>query len=60
MRGVSVLVLTKNEEQDLPGCLETIIGWCDDVHVYDSYSTDETVSFARSVGARVTSRRFDN
>jgi glycosyltransferase involved in cell wall biosynthesis len=60
MTGISVLVLTKNEEKDLPGCLETIIGWCDDIHVYDSLSTDGTVALASSVGARITSRKFDN
>jgi glycosyltransferase involved in cell wall biosynthesis len=60
MSGISVLVLTKNEEQDLPGCLETVIGWCDDIQVFDSYSTDGTVAIARGVGARVTCRTFDD
>ena len=56
---ISVLILTKNEEQDLPGCLESV-RWSDDVHVYDSYSTDRTVEIARAMGARVTQRRFDD
>jgi glycosyltransferase involved in cell wall biosynthesis len=60
MSKVSVLVLTKNEEQDLPGCLETVIGWSDDIHVFDSLSTDGTVAYARSVRANVTSRPFDD
>ncbi|MGF6374464.1 glycosyltransferase involved in cell wall biosynthesis [Paraburkholderia sp. RAU6.4a] len=60
MSKVSVLVLTKNEEQDLPGCLETVIGWCDDIHVFDSLSTDGTVAYARSVCANVISRPFDD
>ncbi|KXV16875.1 glycosyl transferase family 2 [Caballeronia megalochromosomata] len=60
MSGVSVLVLTRNEEQDLPGCLESVRGWCDDIHVYDSLSTDRTVALAHLVGAVVTSRKFDN
>jgi len=29
---ISVLILTLNEEQDLPGCLDTV-SWCDDIHV---------------------------
>jgi glycosyltransferase involved in cell wall biosynthesis len=50
---VSVLILTKNEEKDLPGCLESV-AWSNDIHVYDSYSSDNTVSIAKNFGARVT------
>lgn len=57
MTGVSVLILTKNEERDLPACLESV-AWCDDIHVYDSGSTDATAAIARSVGAHVTSRVY--
>ncbi|PMS37041.1 glycosyltransferase involved in cell wall biosynthesis [Trinickia symbiotica] len=60
MSGVSVLILTKNEENDLPGCMESVIEWCDDIHVYDSFSTDRTVEIASRLGARVTRRQFDN
>ena len=56
---ISVLILTKNEQQDLPGCLKSV-AWCDDVHVYDSMSTDTTVELASAWGARVTRRPFDN
>jgi glycosyltransferase involved in cell wall biosynthesis len=56
---ISVLVLTKNEEQDLPGCLASV-SWSDDVHVFDSFSTDATVSIAEGLGARVAQRVFDN
>lgn len=54
---ISVLILTKNEELDLPGCLESL-QWCDDVHVLDSMSTDATVSIATSFGAKVASNAF--
>jgi glycosyltransferase involved in cell wall biosynthesis len=56
---ISILILTKNEEQDLPGCLESV-RWSDDIHVLDSYSTDQTLEIARMGGARVTQRHFDN
>lgn len=56
---ISVLVFTKNEEQDLPGCLEAV-SWADDVHVFDSFSTDGTVDIARRLGAKVHQRQFDN
>ena len=58
MSGISVLVLTKNEQQDLPGCLESV-AWSDDVHVLDSQSTDKTLEIAESYGAQVTVRAFD-
>jgi glycosyltransferase involved in cell wall biosynthesis len=59
MTQVSILVLTKNEQQDLPGCLRSV-AWSDDIHVYDSLSTDRTQEIAREFGATVTPRAFDN
>lgn len=59
MSAISVLILTKNEQQDLPGCLASF-AWCDDVHVFDSCSTDDTVRIAKSFGAQVIQRPFDS
>jgi len=56
---ISVVVLTKNEEKDLPGCLESV-AWSDDIHVFDSISSDRTLEVARSHGAVITQRPFDN
>lgn len=56
---VSILVLTKNEEEDLPGCLASV-AWSDDVHVFDSFSSDQTVAIAEGCGAQVQQRVFDN
>lgn len=56
---ISILILTKNEQQDLPGCLDSV-SWSDDIHVYDSMSSDRTVAIAEEAGARVTQRPFDN
>ena len=56
---VSVLILTLNEEINLPGCLESV-KWCDDIVVYDSFSNDQTIEIARAAGARVIQRKFDN
>jgi len=56
---ISVLILTLNEEINLPGCLDSV-KWCDDIVVYDSYSTDRTVEIASEAGARVFQRSFDN
>jgi glycosyltransferase involved in cell wall biosynthesis len=56
---ISILVLTKNEQKDLPQCLESVC-WSDDVIVYDSLSTDDTLGVADRFGARVVQRPFDN
>lgn len=56
---ISVLILTKNEEKDLPGCLASV-SWSDDIQVFDSFSTDRTVEIARTHGAHVTQRAFDS
>jgi glycosyltransferase involved in cell wall biosynthesis len=56
---ISVLILTKNEEQDLPACLDSI-RWSTDIHVLDSFSTDRTVEIAQQAGCIVTQRRFDD
>lgn len=55
--GISILILTKNEQQDLPGCLESV-AWSDDIHVYDSMSTDDTAAIAVKFGAKVTTRDY--
>ncbi|WP_375444577.1 glycosyltransferase family 2 protein [uncultured Fibrella sp.] len=56
---ISILILTKNEEQDLPACLHSV-AWCNDVHVYDSFSSDNTLGIAKAMGATITQRKFDN
>ncbi len=56
---ISILILTRNEEGDLPGCLASV-AWSDDVHVFDSGSTDRTQQIAREAGVHLSERRFDN
>lgn len=55
----SILILTFNEEINLPGCLDSI-SWCDDIWVLDSGSTDRTVEIARNRGCHLLTRKFDN
>lgn len=56
---ISVLILTLNEEDNLPRCFDAL-DWADDVLVVDSFSTDRTVEVAEARGARVLQRRFDD
>jgi glycosyltransferase involved in cell wall biosynthesis len=56
---ISVLILTRNEAQNLPACLASV-AWSDDIHVLDSLSTDGTQAIAAAAGAHVTERAFDD
>ena len=55
---LSVVVIAKNESQNLSRCLASVAGVADDVVVVDSGSTDGTVEIAKSFGARVYQREF--
>jgi glycosyltransferase involved in cell wall biosynthesis len=48
---VSVVILTLNEQINIGACLDSC-AWCDDVHVLDSGSTDQTRAIAEERGAR--------
>lgn len=56
---VSVIILTHNEEQDLPKLLSSL-EWCEDIHVVDSGSSDSTVRRAREHGAIVHENHFQS
>jgi glycosyltransferase involved in cell wall biosynthesis len=56
---ISIFILTKNEEQNIAGCIEAV-RWSDDIHILDSYSTDATVEIAKRLGAKVSLREFDS
>ncbi len=55
---LSVLIITKNEEEHLKELLNSI-DFANEIVVVDSYSTDATVKVAESFGARVLFREFD-
>ncbi|WP_448587295.1 glycosyltransferase family 2 protein [Thermocrinis sp.] len=48
-----MLILTKNEEKDLPRAIRSVKDIADEVVVLDSGSTDATIDLARSLGAKV-------
>lgn len=55
---LTIIVLTLNEERDLPLCLASVAGLPARVFVLDSGSTDRTVTLAREAGATVHTRPF--
>jgi glycosyltransferase involved in cell wall biosynthesis len=55
---ISVVILTRDEEATLSECLDSV-HWCNDIVVFDSFSTDQTVAVARARGVRIVQRKFD-
>ncbi|MEA5418161.1 glycosyltransferase family 2 protein [Spirulina sp. CCNP1310] len=54
----SVYILTYNEAVEIGPCLESILPWCDDVIVVDSFSTDATVAIAQGYNVKVVQHAF--
>jgi len=52
---VSACVITLNEADRIDACLESL-GWCEEIVVVDSHSTDDTRARAAARGARVIER----
>ncbi len=52
MSRISAIVITKNEEKNLPRCLESL-KWADQMIVLDSGSHDQTLEIARAYHAEV-------
>ncbi len=59
MADVTFIILTKNEEKNLPDCLESIRGFARRVVVVDSGSDDATCEIARRMGAEVLVHPFE-
>jgi glycosyltransferase involved in cell wall biosynthesis len=58
--GVSILILTLDEEMNIARCLDSV-QWCDDVVVLDSFSGDRTLEIARAyTNVRTFQRPFDD
>lgn len=56
---LTAIILTRNEEKNIPSCLETL-RWADHLLMLDSFSEDATVELAREAGARVHQSPFVN
>ena len=52
MKKISVAIITKNEEANIRGCLESV-RWADDIVVVDSGSTDQTLKICGQFPVRV-------
>ncbi len=55
---LSAVLITRDEERNLPACLESLRGLAGEIVVVDSGSTDRTAAIAAAAGARVVGHRF--
>ena len=60
MEDVTVLILTKNEEINLPDCLESVKGFAERIVIVDSGRTDATRKIAEDSGADFYVHPFEN
>lgn len=54
-----MIILTLNEEINIKACLDSL-KWSDDIVIFDSYSSDNTLTIAKDFGVRIEQRKFDN
>lgn len=59
MANLTAIILTLNEEQNIRECIDSV-RWVDEIVVFDSFSTDQTLELAESAGARTIQHRFEN
>lgn len=60
MADITAIILTKNEEQNILLCINSIKNIVKRIIVIDSFSTDKTVELARGAGAEVYQHTFEN
>lgn len=59
MNKISVVVITFNEEKNLPRCLASVKTIADEVVVVDSFSTDNTEAISKENGAVFLQHKFE-
>lgn len=57
---LSLVVITKNEADNIEKCLGSAYGWADEIVVVDDESTDQTVALAAKYADKILYRRMDN
>ena len=57
---ITLIVPTHNEENVLDRCIGSTKDLADEILVVDSFSTDNTLEIAKSHGARIIQRKYEN
>jgi glycosyltransferase involved in cell wall biosynthesis len=57
---IAAVVLTLNEEKNVEACLKSVAGWCREIFVVDSGSTDRTGEICRRYTDQIFSHPFED
>jgi glycosyltransferase involved in cell wall biosynthesis len=60
MSTITAIILTFNEELHLERCIKSLQSFCSRICIIDSYSTDQTIQIAKSLGAEVYQNTWEN
>ena len=56
---LSVVIITRNEEENIRACIDSVRGWAEEVLVVDDLSTDKTVAIAHGLADKVLIRKME-
>jgi len=56
---LSVVIITKNEQDNIRKCLESVYSWADEIVVVDDESVDDTVRITKEFTDKIFHRRMD-
>lgn len=56
---LSVIIITKNEENNIEACLRSVYPWADEIIIVDDRSTDRTIEIASHYTDKVFTREWD-
>lgn len=59
-KSISVIILTHNEEKHLVRCITSLTPIAQEIFIVDSFSTDNTISIAKNLGAKIYQNPFIN
>lgn len=55
---LSIIIITKNEEEVIEDCIKSAKPVADEIIMVDDYSDDKTVEIAKKLGAKIVQNRF--
>jgi glycosyltransferase involved in cell wall biosynthesis len=58
MEKISVIIITKNEEENIAECLKSVV-WADEIIVVDSESEDRTIEIAKKFTGKIFSKKWE-
>ncbi|WP_428898293.1 Glycosyltransferase involved in cell wall bisynthesis [Parelusimicrobium proximum] len=57
---ISLIMIVKNEADNIGACLESVKDVCDEIIVIDDMSADDTAKIAESYGAKIHQKKFES